>query len=105
MTPRCSPPKAPTARCITDGGSNHAPGAAAAVPRDQAGDDGHVHLPGLRGDVLREPLRRLLLSIWLAPDVAAAAARPARRVLRQLVSHPGDQHGDPAFEWSHLPLR
>src|SRR6267142_3071035 len=105
MTPRCSPPKAPTARCITDGGSSHAPGAAAAVPRDQAGDDGHVHLPGFRGDVLRQPLRRLLLSLRLASRVAAAAAEHQQRVLRQLVADPVPQHDHPAVERRDLPLR
>src|SRR6266545_158848 len=92
-------------RRATDGSRHDAARAGAAVPGDQARDDGHVHLPGLRGDVLREPLRRLLLHGRLARDLAADSAGRQARVLRQLVADSGHQHGHPAFLRRHLSLR
>src|SRR6266849_8480009 len=83
----------PAARGITDGGSDHAPsGGRTPVPGDQAWDDGDVHLPRLRGDVLRKSLRVLLLSVRLSHRLAAAGAFEHSRVLRELVADPFRQH-------------
>src|SRR5260370_34855615 len=91
-------------RATADGRRVPSARADSAVPRDQAGDDGHVHLPGLRGDVLRQPVRVVLLPVRLAPDLAAHAAPEHAGVLRQLAGHPRAEHGDPAFERWALPL-
>src|SRR5438034_6676246 len=102
----CTPrSRLPRTRRLTDGGRRSSPRANFGVPGDQAGDDGDVHLPGVRGDVLRQSVRDVLLPRRFASDVAADPADGPARVLRQLVADPGHQHRDPALEWCHVPLR
>src|ERR1700694_5025400 len=85
---RCSRPKRLTAaRRITDGCSDAPPANGTPIPGHQARDDGDVHLPGVRGDVLRESLRDLLLLLRLAHPMAAAATIEHARVLRPTGGH------------------
>src|SRR5713226_3844248 len=82
-------------RGTADGSRNDAAAGWPAVPGDQARHDGHVHLPGLRGDVLRKPVRFLLLSVRLTHRVAATATVRDTGVLCQLVADPVHQHDRP----------
>src|SRR2546426_3069564 len=102
----CSPKKRfPRTRPPSDGGRRVSPRADSRVPGDQAGDDGDVHLRGVRGYVLRQRVRDVLLPGGLASSLAADPAGGPPRVLRQLVADPGHQHRDPALERCDVPLR
>src|SRR5207248_3294616 len=98
---RCRPPP----KVVTDGRRRRSPRASgpARTARPLHRDDGHVPLPRLRGDVLRNSLRGLLLPARIALDVAAGLSIRDER--GELPRGHSRKHLHPLLERRHGPYR